>query len=288
MSLIYTTLSHDSLPFVKRNINAVLRMFHDSESTGRHRFGGKKPFNGDKRRRCEEYGLKKSNYVRRKQEKVRYDTWRREEISDEIDEKLQNLHYANFLGDKYGDHGAPYNKSYVNIKFCDCMRDEDFEATSAKTASLSEEDEYYSILTTHSNKLETDSLDSDDLQEEEMNLTWLDTISKRIEAQYKAIQERELQVELLEYNEDDIDWTYAIDINDYYEDKCEDKCEAKYVTFDDEEWQLNTSYIEEMLNACMIHEEEKRNTKSKRVCGEPHELCPSWKRARCDDETFNV
>jgi len=99
-------------------------------------------------------------------------------------------------------------------------------------------------------------------------------------------------VELLEYNEDDIDLTYAIDINDYYEDecedKCEDKCEAKYVAFDDEEWQLNTSYIEEMLNACMIHEEEKRNTKSKRVCGEPHELCPSWKRARCDDETFNV
>lgn len=107
------------------NVSIIYRMFQDSESSGKYRFGGKKPINGDKRRRCEEYGLKRSNYVRRKQTKVRYDTWRRQEMPTEEDDKLSNLHYTNFLGDKFGDHGAPYAVSNVNVKFCDCMREED-------------------------------------------------------------------------------------------------------------------------------------------------------------------
>ena len=106
------------------NISTVYRMYEESESTGRHRFGGKKPINGDKRRRCEDYNLKRSNYVRRKQQKVRYDTWRRQEMNNEEDEKLENIHYANFLGDKYDKYDkyeTPYNSSDVSLDFCDCM-----------------------------------------------------------------------------------------------------------------------------------------------------------------------
>jgi len=104
----------------------IQRIFNQSESSGRHRYGGKKPINGDKRRRCEEYDLKKSNQVRRKQTKVTYDTWRRPEMPCEEDERLENIHYSNFLGDKYGDNNAPYNSEYpVSLRYCDSMREEE-------------------------------------------------------------------------------------------------------------------------------------------------------------------
>jgi hypothetical protein len=102
-------------------------MYEESESTGRHRFGGKKPINGDKRRRCEDYNLKRSNYVRRKQQKVRYDTWRRQEMNNEEDERLDNIHYANFLGykcDKYDKYETPYNSLDVSLDYCDCRLNE--------------------------------------------------------------------------------------------------------------------------------------------------------------------
>ena len=103
----------------------IQRIFNQSESTGKHRYGGKKPVNGDKRRRREEYDLKKSNRVRRKQTKVSYDTWRRCEMPNEKDVTIENIHYANFLGDKYCDNNAHYNSEYpVNVRFCDIMREE--------------------------------------------------------------------------------------------------------------------------------------------------------------------
>ena len=62
------------------------------------------------------------NPERSKQVKVRHETWRRADMPCEEDERLSNLHYANFLGDKYGDNGTPYNnKLHVNVKFCDSM-----------------------------------------------------------------------------------------------------------------------------------------------------------------------
>ena len=65
---------------------------------------------------------KLTNFERRKQHKVRYDTWRRQEMPNEEDMSLENIHYANFLGDKYCDNGAPYNSEYpVNVRFCDSM-----------------------------------------------------------------------------------------------------------------------------------------------------------------------
>jgi len=68
---------------------------------------------------------KLTNFERRKQHKVRYDTWRRQEMPNEEDMSLENIHYANFLGDKYCDNGAPYNTEYpVNVRFCDSRVEE--------------------------------------------------------------------------------------------------------------------------------------------------------------------
>jgi hypothetical protein len=65
-----------------------------------------------------------ANFERRKQHKVRFDTWRRQEVPTKEDIKLENIHYANFLGDKYGDNGSPYNTHCkVNLRFCDSMAD---------------------------------------------------------------------------------------------------------------------------------------------------------------------
>jgi len=64
------------------------------------------------------------NPERSKQVKVRRDTWRRAEISCEEDERLEDMHYANFLGDKYRNNGSSYNNSLsINVKFCDSMCD---------------------------------------------------------------------------------------------------------------------------------------------------------------------
>ena len=63
---------------------------------------------------------------RRKEVKVRYDTRRIASMSTAPDEIQNDLHYANFLGDKYGDNNAPYNSNtYVNLKFCDAMREDE-------------------------------------------------------------------------------------------------------------------------------------------------------------------
>ena len=44
-----------------------------------------------------------------------YVTTRRYEIPTHDDTKLEDQHYANFLGDKYGDNNAPYQKSVVKF-----------------------------------------------------------------------------------------------------------------------------------------------------------------------------
>jgi hypothetical protein len=112
------------------NSNAIDRMTLRSESSsGNRKYVGKIAKNGAKRRRYEEYVLKESNYVRNKQTKVRYDTQRRTEMPDEEDAKLENLHFANFLGDRYGDNNSAYNHPActISIKMCDSMREQEEE-----------------------------------------------------------------------------------------------------------------------------------------------------------------
>jgi hypothetical protein len=96
-----------------------------------------------------------ANLERRKQHKVRYDTWRRQEMPTGEDVRLENLHYANFLGDKYGDNGAKYNTNYpVNVRFCDSMVEIEEESYSgldslAKKARLLEEESYSGLYSRH-------------------------------------------------------------------------------------------------------------------------------------------
>lgn len=107
----------DSLSIIYRNLQKY-------ERRCKRRFNRTLPNNGNERRRLNENRLKMSNKERCKQTKMNYDTWRITKINNTEDDMLENLHYANFLGDKYGDHGASYNSSVVNLKFCDCMREE--------------------------------------------------------------------------------------------------------------------------------------------------------------------
>lgn len=58
----------------------------------------------------------------RKKLKANRDSWRRSEMPDKQNEKMEDIYYANFLGDKYGDNGSHYNnKLPINLKFCDSM-----------------------------------------------------------------------------------------------------------------------------------------------------------------------
>jgi hypothetical protein len=78
---------------------------------------------GDKMRRTDDYWLKTRNSERRKQTKGKYNTThRREEQPDAEDLRLEDIHFANFLGSK-SENGIPYNQNYidepVNIVECD-------------------------------------------------------------------------------------------------------------------------------------------------------------------------
>ena len=120
------------------NPSIVDRMCNDSVSFGKKIRIPKREFKRRERRvnyarnmalfaqasaESRENDLKKyANLERRKQHKVRYDTWRRQEMPNKEDISLENIHYANFLGDKYGDNNAPYNTEYkVNLRVCDSM-----------------------------------------------------------------------------------------------------------------------------------------------------------------------
>lgn len=226
----------------------IQRIFNQSESSVKHRYGGKKPINGDKRRRCEEYDLKKSNYVRRKQTKVRYDTWRRSEMPNEKDEKLENIHYSNFLGDKYGDNNAPYNSEYpVNMRFCDRMREEE------KPADL--DDSSHARKIKRMNVIHYSDSDSED---DDVSLDSLAryAIKMNIVSPYCSEDEEE-----------------------------EELYQAKMDRFYAQEYAREVANFEEMVEYCVnmycaitkrVREQEDDSEE------------PKAKRARCDDESNNV
>ena len=99
---------------------------------------------------------------RRKQNKVRHDTFRRDEQPTEEDLRLEDIHFANFLGLKDSKHGVPYNNTHidepVNIWECDLHKpvDETISAISIDKCIINN----FSDLDLGS---ETDSIHSDDL-----------------------------------------------------------------------------------------------------------------------------
>lgn len=79
---------------------------------------------GKKARNTKQYWAGETARARRKQGKVRYDTHRRDEQPNEQDEELENIHFANFLGDKTSKKGIAYNNNNeffgpLNINMCD-------------------------------------------------------------------------------------------------------------------------------------------------------------------------
>lgn len=97
---------------------------NDNFKTNKPGKKSEKPKRGraDKMRRTDEYWLKTHNAERRKQTKVRHDTHRRDEQPDAEDIRLEDIHFANFLGSKCED-GIPYNNVHidepVNLNECD-------------------------------------------------------------------------------------------------------------------------------------------------------------------------
>jgi hypothetical protein len=102
----------------------------------------------DKMRRTDDYWLKTRNAERRKQTKVRHDTHRRDEQPDAEDIRLEDIHFANFLGIKDTVYGMPYNNTHinepVNICECDILRPEHEAENANETTSQvgSEEGDY--------------------------------------------------------------------------------------------------------------------------------------------------
>jgi len=68
----------------------------------------------DKMRRADDYWLKTHNAERRKQTKVRHDTHRRDEQPTAEDIRLEDIHFANFLGLPRSEDGIPYNNVHIN------------------------------------------------------------------------------------------------------------------------------------------------------------------------------
>jgi len=110
-----------------------------------------KPGRSAKLHRTDDYWLKMHNAERRKQTKVRHDTHRRDEQPTAEDIRLEDIHFANFLGVKdAGAVGMPYNNTHidepVNICECDILRPEpeaEAEAENDKqNESLNNDDSY--------------------------------------------------------------------------------------------------------------------------------------------------
>jgi hypothetical protein len=81
-----------------------------------------KIMSGRKERATKQYFKDTAARARRKQGKTRFDTHRRDEQPDERDIRLEDIHFANFLGLKDSKHGVPYNNTHIDepVKIWEC------------------------------------------------------------------------------------------------------------------------------------------------------------------------
>lgn len=81
-----------------------------------------KTISSTKERATKQYFKDEAARARRKQGKTNYDTFRREEQPDEEDLRLEDMHFANFLGFKEDKYGVPYNNLHINdrVNICEC------------------------------------------------------------------------------------------------------------------------------------------------------------------------
>ena len=104
-----------------------------------------KIMNGSKERATKRYFKDAASRERRKQGKSRFDTHRREEQPDAEDLRLEDIHFANFLGITRSEYGVPYNNTHinepVNIIECDILRPEPKTETVSENISHVESEE---------------------------------------------------------------------------------------------------------------------------------------------------
>jgi len=108
-----------------------------------------KIMSGDKERATKRYFKDAASHARRKQGKTRFDTHRREEQPDERDIWLEDLHFANFLGEKDAG-GVPYNNTHidepVNIIECDIyLKPEPSKNVPEETPQEEDDYNYYNL-----------------------------------------------------------------------------------------------------------------------------------------------
>jgi len=82
-----------------------------------------KIMSGARERATKQYFKDTAARSRRKQGKTNYDTHRREEQPDAEDLRLEDIHFANFLGSKSED-GIPYNNAHIDepVNLIECDR----------------------------------------------------------------------------------------------------------------------------------------------------------------------
>jgi len=104
-----------------------------------------KIISGDKERATKRYFKDAASHERRKQGKTRFDTHRREEQPDAEDLRLEDIHFANFLGLPRSEDGVPYNNVHinepVNIIECDIYLKPESSKNVAEEAVAPQEEE---------------------------------------------------------------------------------------------------------------------------------------------------
>ena len=117
-----TTTTTTTMNALTLNDNTNTRRKGKDKRTKRLSF---KHRNGKKGQRTDDYFLDTTNKERNKQTKVRFDTHRREELPDAADQYLENLHFANFLGNSVilSPSETEYNtEATINLNLCDSVR----------------------------------------------------------------------------------------------------------------------------------------------------------------------
>jgi len=108
-----------------------------------------KIMSGRKERATKQYFKDTAAHARRKQGKTRFDTHRRDEQPTAEDIRLEDIHFANFLGLPRSEDGIPYNNVHinepVNIHECDIYITPEPSKNVAEEAAPQEDGDYINL-----------------------------------------------------------------------------------------------------------------------------------------------
>jgi hypothetical protein len=107
--------------FIQTMTSIITERLQEQYDSSNKSYKGK-IMSGSRERATKQYFKDTAAHARRKQGKTSYDTHRRDEQPTAEDIRLEDIHFANFLGSKDAD-GVPYNNTHidepVNIIECD-------------------------------------------------------------------------------------------------------------------------------------------------------------------------